>query len=125
MFAGIDIGSERHTLARLDDKGAPIGKPIAITEDRAGYDALLKALGEPRVVIAMEATGHYWKTLFAVLAAAGHEVALLNPFRARRFQDSSLERSETDAVDAQGIFFEKRPEHRRPFEIRAEQARAA
>ena len=113
MFAGIDIASERHMLARLDDQGAPIGKPMTITEDRAGYDALLKALGEPSVLIAMEATGHYWKNIFAVLAAAGHEVALLNPFLARRFQDSSLERTKTDAIDAQGLArlaFEKRPE---------------
>lgn len=113
MFAGIDIASERHMLARLDDTGAPIGKPMPITEDRAGYDALLKALGEPPVLVAMEATGHYWKNLFAVLAAAGHEVALLNPFLARRFQDSSLERTKTDAIDAQGLArlsFERRPE---------------
>ncbi len=113
MFAGIDIASERHMLARLDDQGAPIGKPMPITEDRAGYDILLKALGEAPVLIAMEATGHYWKNIFAVLAAAGHEVALLNPFVARRFQDSSLERTKTDAIDAHGLArfaFEKRPE---------------
>ena len=112
MFAGIDIASERHMLARLDDKGAPIGKPMPITEDRAGYDVLLRALGTPPVLIAMEATGHYWKNLFAVLAAAGHEVALLNPFVARRFQDASLERTKTDAIDAHGLArfaFEKRP----------------
>lgn len=113
MFAGIDIASERHMLARLDDQGGPIGKPMPITEDRAGYDMLLKALGPPAVLVAMEATGHYWKNLFAVLTAAGHEVALLNPFVARRFQDSSLERTKTDAIDAQGLArlaFEKRPE---------------
>lgn len=113
MFAGIDIASERHMLARLDDQGAPIGKPISITEDRAGYNALLKALGPAPVLIAVEATGHYWKNLFAVLAAAGHEVALLNPLVARRFQDSSLERTKTDAIDAHGLArlaFEKRPE---------------
>ena len=84
MFAGIDIASERHVLARLDDAGAAIGKPIIITEDRDGYDALLRALGPGPVLIVMEATGHYWKNLFAVLAAAGHEVALLNPLIARR-----------------------------------------
>ena len=112
MFAGIDIASERHMLARLDDHGAPIGKPMPITEDRAGYDALLAALGKPPALVAMEATGHYWKNLFVVLAAAGHEVALLNPFVARRFQDASLERTKTDAIDAQGLArlaFEKRP----------------
>ena len=113
MFAGIDIASERHMLARLDDQGAPIGKPTPITEDRTGYDTLLKALGPAPVLVAMEATGHYWKNLFAVLAAAGHEVALLNPFVARRFQDSTLQRTKTDTIDAQGLArlaFEKRPE---------------
>lgn len=112
MFAGIDIASERHVLARLDDDGAPIGKSMTITEDRKGYDALLEALGSPPALVVMEATGHYWKNLFAVLAAAGHEVVLLNPFVARRFQDSSLERTKTDAIDAHGLArlgFEKRP----------------
>ena len=112
MFAGIDVASERHTLARLDTSGMPIGKPIPIAEDRDGYDTLLKALGPPPVPIVMEATGHYWKNLFAVLTAAGHEVALLSPFVARRFQDSGLERTKTDAIDANGLArlgFEKRP----------------
>lgn len=112
MFAGIDVASERHRLARLDEAGTPISKPFVITEDREGYDALLKALGPPPALIAMEATGHYWKNLFAVLTAAGHEVALLNPFQTRRFQEASLERTKTDAIDATGLArlaFEKRP----------------
>ena len=112
MFAGIDIASERHVLARLDDDGAPIGKSMTITEDRKGYDALLEALGSAPALVVMEATGHYWKNLFAVLTAAGHEVVLLNPFVARRFQDSSLERTKTDVIDAHGLArfgFEKRP----------------
>jgi transposase len=112
MFAGIDVASETHTLARLDGAGAPIGRPIPITEDRAGYDALLAALGKPPVLIAIEATGHYWKNLFAVLTAAGHEVALVNPLAARRFQQAGLERTKTDAIDAAGLArlaFEKRP----------------
>jgi len=112
MFAGIDVASETHTLARLDDTGAPIGRPIPITEDRAGYDALLAALGPPPALIVLEATGHYWKNLFAVLTAAGHEVALVNPLVARRFQEAGLERTKTDAIDATGLArlaFEKRP----------------
>jgi transposase len=112
MFAGIDIAAERHMLARLDAEGRPIGKPIAISEDREGYETLLRALGAPPVLVTVEATGHYWKNLFAALTAAGHQVALLNPLLARRFQDASLERTKTDAIDATGLArlaFEKRP----------------
>ena len=34
-------------------------------EDREGYETLLRALGAPPVLVAVEATGHYWKNLFA------------------------------------------------------------
>ena len=126
MFAGIDIASERHVLARLDPTGAPIGRPMGIPEDRAGYDTLIAALGPPPVLIAMEATGHYWKNLFAVLTTAGHDVVLLNPFTARRFQDASLERTKTDAIDAEGLArlaFEKRPAPSRLHDEAAESLR--
>ncbi|MBV9747370.1 MAG: IS110 family transposase [Acetobacteraceae bacterium] len=126
MFAGIDIASDRHTLARLDDTGTPVGKSVAIAEDREGYDVLLKALGPPPVLVVMEATGHYWKNVFAVLTAAGHEVVLLSPFAARRFQDSSLERTKTDAIDAHGLArlgFEKRPPPTRLHDEAAESLR--
>lgn len=112
MFAGIDIASEHHMLARLDPQGLPVGKPMPISEDREGYDRLLEALGPPAVLVVMEATGHYWKNLFAVLVAAGHAVALVNPLQARRFQEAGLERTKTDTIDAQGLArlaFEKRP----------------
>lgn len=112
MFAGIDVASETHVLARLDDAGLPIGKPVPINEDQEGYARLHELLGPTPVLVTMEATGHYWRNLFAVLIAAGHEVVLLNPYVARRFQEASLERTKTDAIDAIGLArlaFEKRP----------------
>jgi len=112
MFAGINVASETHVLARLDGDGRPIGKPTPFTEDREGYTKLLALLGPEPVLIALEATGHYWKNLFSTLAAAGHRVALLNPIVARRFQEAGLERTKTDAIDAMALArlaFEKRP----------------
>jgi transposase len=41
--------------------------------------------GATDALVAMEATGHYWKNLFAALGAAGFAVALLNPLLTRRF----------------------------------------
>jgi len=126
MFAGIDVASQRHMLARLDALGVPLGKPVPITEDREGYDALLRLLGPPPVLVAMEATGHYWKNLYAVLVAAEHNVVLLNPLKTRRFQDSALGRTKTDAIDAVGIArfaFEKRPETTQLHDAAAEALR--
>jgi transposase len=112
MFAGIDVASETHVLACLDGDGRPIGKPTPFAEDQEGYAKLLALLGPEPVLITMEATGHYWKNLFAALTAAGHQVALLNPIVARRFQEAGLERTKTDAIDAYALArlaFEKRP----------------
>jgi transposase len=103
-FAGIDIASETHVLAIVNAEGTVELKATSFTEDAAGYEKVLALLGTPNeVLIAMEATGHYWKNLFAVLTTAGHTIALLNPLRTHRFAGVDLERTKTDAIDAVGI----------------------
>ncbi len=103
-FAGIDIASETHVLAVVSADGTIEHKPTAFGEDAAGYQRALELLGTPgEVLIAMEATGHYWKNLFATLVAAGHQVALLNPLRTHRFASEDLQRTKTDAIDALGL----------------------
>lgn len=103
-FAGIDIGAETHLLAAVDEADRVLIKPTKVTEDAAGYERLLELLGAPRdTLVAMEATGHYWKNLFATLVARGFVVALLNPLRTARFASEDLARTKTDAIDALGI----------------------
>ena len=103
-FIGIDIATETHVVAVVDETGEVLTKATRFGEDAAGYAKLFALLGEPAdVLVAMEATGHYWKNLFAVLVAKGFAVALLNPLRTRRFAAEDLERTKTDAIDALGI----------------------
>lgn len=103
-FAGIDIASETHVVAVVDEKSERVVKPIPFAEDASGYAKLLGLLGTPaEVLVAMEATGHYWKNLFATLAGHGYAVALINPLRTPRFAAEDLERTKTDAIDALGI----------------------
>jgi transposase len=103
-FAGIDIGSERHVVAVVDEQLALLVKPTAFGEEAAGYQRLVELLGSPQdCLVAMEATGHYWRNLFAYLVSEGFSVALLNPIRTRRFAEEELERTKTDSVDALGI----------------------
>jgi transposase len=103
-FIGIDIGSQKHAVAAVDERGEVVLAPLEFTEDVEGYEKLLGAIGPPEeALVAMEGTGHYWRNLFAHLAAAGFQVALLNPFATRRFAESDLERTKTDAIDAVSI----------------------
>ena len=103
-FAGIDIGSERHVVAVVDEHGTVMVKPSPFGEEAAGYRRLVELLGSPEdCLIAMEATGHYWRNLFAYLVTKCFTVALVNQLRTRRFAEEELERTKTDAIDALGI----------------------
>lgn len=103
-FAGVDIGAEHHVVAVVDDTGATVAKATTFAEDAGGYERVRAVLGEPTgVLVAMEATGHYWQNLFAVLAGHGYAIALLNPLRTARFASEDLVRTKTDAIDALGI----------------------
>lgn len=113
-FVGIDIASETHVVAAVDEKCEVLVKPAQFTEDAAGYEKLFGILGEARdSLVVMEATGHYWKNLFAALVARGFAVALVNALRTHRFAGEDLQRAKTDAIDALGIArfaAQKRPE---------------
>lgn len=112
-FVGIDIGSEKHFFAVMDSEGRVTKKATPFGEDDAGYSKLRVALGASAdTLVAMEATGHYWQNLFAVLVSMGFAVAVLNPLRTRRFMEVDLKRAKTDAIDAVGLArfaYEKRP----------------
>ncbi len=104
-YAGIDIASEKHFIAVVDEASAVLEKSVGFTEDSDGYAKLFTLLGAPESValVAMEATGHYWKNLFAALTAKGFRVALVNPLRTNRFAAEDMQRTKTDAIDAMGI----------------------
>jgi transposase len=103
-YVGIDIASEVHFVAVVDERGEVLVRPASFGEDAAGYAKLRGLLGAPAdALVAMEATGHYWKNLFAALAAEGFALALLNPLRTRRFAGEDLERAKTDSIDALSI----------------------
>lgn len=103
-FVGVDVASETHMVAVMDETCDILVKPAVFGEDAEGYAKLMSLLGPPGdILIAMEATGHYWKNLFAALAAGGYSIALINPLRTRRFAQEDLERTKTDSIDAVGI----------------------
>jgi transposase len=104
-YAGIDVASEKHFVAVVDEAELLLVKPTGITEDAEGYAKLFELLGPAAevAVVVMEATGHYWKNLAATLLAKSYPVALVNPLRTRRFAEEELTRTKTDAIDALGI----------------------
>ena len=103
-FVGIDVAAERQVVAGVDEADRVIIKATPFSEGADGYTKLFEVLGASAdALVAMEATGHYWKNLFAALVVGRFAVALVNPLRTRRFAGEDLQRTQSDAIDAVGI----------------------
>jgi transposase len=91
-------------VATVGEQGEVLCRSSPFSEDASGYSRLFELLGPAEgCLVALEATGHYWRNLFVALLAKGYSVAVLNPLRTRRFAEEELQRTKTDAIDALGI----------------------
>lgn len=103
-YFGIDVGAEKHVVGAVNEVSEVQLKPVAFAESSEGYAKLKEVLGGNQdTLVALEATGHYWRNLFAFLASEGFAVALLNPVRTSRFAQEDMLRAKTDGVDALSI----------------------
>jgi transposase len=103
-YIGIDVASETHVVAVVNEEEVVLHKPTPFKEEAAGYQRLREIIGSAEEAhVGMEATGHYWQNLFAFLIAEGFQVSVVNPLRTRRFAEEDLKRAKTDAIDSIGI----------------------
>ncbi len=102
LYLGIDIAKRRHVALLLDDRGAITTKAFKVDNNRAGFDGLLDRLAglDQPVMIALEATGHYWLALYDQLTGAGYTVHVLNPLQVHAYRRSGIRKSKTDRIDA-------------------------
>lgn len=102
IFVGIDVGSDKHALCILDQGGKRTLR-LTFAESYEGYERLKQAIVGNDALIGMEATGHYWRNLFATLVGWGFSVALINPLATKKHAESELSRAKTDRADAESI----------------------
>jgi transposase len=74
------LRQERHYVTRVDESGAVLQKATAISEEATGYGQLRELLADPEDCLgAMEATGHYWRSLSTFLFAEGFSIGDYSP----------------------------------------------
>jgi transposase len=105
-YIGIDIGKRFHVACVLDDTHT--AKPIQFSSLGSGYEKLLDYLTKHEVttessIIGLEATGHYWLTIFQKLKADGWKVFVLNPLQVQSFRNEKIRGSKTDELDSELI----------------------
>lgn len=102
IYCGIDVAKHKHAVALLDERGQ-VQKAVFETENtQAGMETLLGVLDAVggQACIGLEATGHYWLSLYDVLTRRGYPVTVINPLQINAYRKSGLRRLKNDRTDA-------------------------
>jgi len=105
---GIDVGKRKHAATALTPQGERIAQLASFPNTRAGIDllekeVLRKAGGPGKVLVAMEATGHYWMCLYYELRRRGYDCVVLNPLQTNAHSRSQIRKTRNDRIDSEGI----------------------
>ena len=120
-FVGIDVHKRTHVACVLDRDGQILVRSQAFANDAEGFQRLdqrLRQLGPTKqLLIAMEATGHYWHCLHDFLCRHGYDVALLNPIQTAQQAKMGIRKTTTDKISARHIATLIRSGEHRPAQV--------
>jgi transposase len=105
---GIDIGKRKHAATALSPQGEIITQLASFPNTREGVELLenlvLRKAGGPRgVLLAMEATGHYWICLHAELQRRGYACVVLNAVQTNAKSNARIRKTRNDRIDSATI----------------------
>ena len=102
LFVGIDIAKRNHEASVIAQDGSVVRKAMRFANSQAGYNKfmdMVRSLKEP-VVFGMEATGHYWLTIYTHLRNDGFTVHVINPIQSDALRGMYIRKTKTDSVDS-------------------------
>jgi len=102
---GIDVGKRKHAATALTPQGELIAQLSSFPNTRQGVDqlekqVLRKAGGPGKVLVGMEATGHYWMCLYHELTRRGYACVVLNPLQTNARSSARIRKTRTDKIDS-------------------------
>jgi transposase len=103
LLAGVDVYKDRLDvcLRWSEPESHQQEEAFALAYDDSGIDALLsRLLEEPTVLVSLEATGGFDRTVVGALAAAGLPVVVVNPPQVRDFARATGTLAKTDRIEA-------------------------
>jgi len=106
-IVGIDVGKLKHQATILTPEGTSVGGTLQFDNTAQGFQTLLnhldKCIFSKDVLIALEATGHYWLPLYLFLVDKQYSVQVFNPYQSDALRKVYLGRAKTDTIDAELI----------------------
>jgi transposase len=104
-FVGIDVAKHNHEASVIDNTGNLLSKSISFSNTFKGCQKLIEllnklSLSKEEVVIGMEATGHYWLSLYSYLIELDYDVKVINPIQSDSFRNVYIRQTKTDSKDS-------------------------
>jgi transposase len=104
-YAGIDIAKHKHEASVIDETGRLLSASISFANTKEGCEKLLALFDKHQidkddVLIGMEATGHYWLSVYAFLTGEGYDVKVINPIQSDAFRKMYIRQTKNDSKDS-------------------------
>ena len=105
FYCGIDIAKFKHEVSVIDSDGKTLFNSISFSNSKEGCEKVL-ALFEKvdvtsdSVVIGMEATGHYWLSVYEHFSQLGYDVKVINPIQSDAFRKMYIRQTKNDSKDS-------------------------
>lgn len=103
FYLGIDIGKNTHVASLVDDKKKVIFKAFSFSNSIDGAESLILKLEafKNELEVGMEATGHYWLSLYSYLIEKNFTVRVINPIQTDGWrQGIEIRKRKTDVIDS-------------------------
>lgn len=103
FYLGIDIGKNTHVASLVDDKKKVIFKAFSFSNSIDGAESLILKLEafKNELEVGMEATGHYWLSLYSYLVEKNFTVRVINPIQTDGWrQGIEIRKRKTDVIDS-------------------------
>ena len=105
FYCGIDIAKYRHEATVIDQAGAAVQESISFANSKEGCEKLLALfqrldISKEGLLIGMEATGHYWLSVYGYLLEQGFEVKVINPIQSEAFRKMYIRQTKNDRKDS-------------------------
>ena len=108
LIVGVDIAKKTHWARFVDYRGVEHGKAVSISNDESGFNTIVSEIHKfckskflnfeiKKVIVGMEPTGHYWKSLAQYLMKHNFKVVGVNPYhtkKAKELDDNSQTKSD-------------------------------
>jgi len=106
LYLGIDIGKNNHVATLIDSQAKPLFKGFSFANTTVGGESLVSKLlmhlkSTSDVEIGMEATGHYWLSLYSFLVSKGYVIHVINPIQTDGWRKGvEIRKRKTDKIDS-------------------------